>query len=105
MRPALGRLFGAGDDTSANANPAVVLAYDFWRDHLGADPAVVGSTVSVNGQPFQVIGVAAPRFRSAIWGETAGCLCADVDDRSHSSGGRRSGCGITRTSGSTSWAD
>ena len=70
VAPALGRLFTAGDDTAPNANPVAVLAFDFWRDHLGADPAVVNSTLSLNGQPFLVVGVAAPRFRSAIWGET-----------------------------------
>ena len=68
--PALGRLLNAEDDTGPNANPILVLSFDFWRGHLGADPSVIGSTVSVNGHPFQVLGVAAPRFRSAIWGET-----------------------------------
>ena len=70
VEPALGRLFSANDDTASNANPVAVLSFDFWRDHLGADPSVIGSIVSLNGHPFQVLGVAAPRFRSAIWGET-----------------------------------
>ena len=52
--PAPGRLFGAGDDTSPNVNPIVVLSSDFWRGHLGADPSVIGSSVSINGHPLQV---------------------------------------------------
>lgn len=70
VEAALGRLLTPQDDTAPNANSVAVLAFDFWRDHLGADPTVVGSTVDINGAPFQIIGVAAPRFRSAVWGET-----------------------------------
>ena len=72
VEPALGRLLSARDDAAPNANPVAVLSFAFWRDHLGADPSVIGATVSINGLPFQVLGVAAPRFRSAIWGETPG---------------------------------
>lgn len=70
VRPALGRLFTEADDLGKDANPVAVLSYDFWRDHLGSDPAVVGAVASVNGHPFQIVGVAAPGFRSAVWGET-----------------------------------
>jgi len=70
VQPALGRVFTEADDTAPGANSVAVLSFDFWRDHLGADPTLIGSTVSVNGQPFQIVGVAAPRFRSAIWGES-----------------------------------
>ncbi len=70
VQPALGRLLTQTDDLQPNANPVAVLSFDYWRNHLGADPKVVGTTVSINGQPFQILGVAGPRFRSAIWGET-----------------------------------
>ena len=70
VQPSLGRLFTQAEDAAPNSNPVAVLSYDFWRDHLGADPTVVGSVVGINGHPFQIVGVAAPRFRSAVWGET-----------------------------------
>ncbi len=70
VRPALGRLFTEADDVGKDANPVAVLSYDFWRDHLGSDRAIVGAVASVNGHPFQIVGVAAPGFRSAVWGET-----------------------------------
>jgi putative ABC transport system permease protein len=70
VEAALGRPLTQADDTQPEANPVAVLSFDFWKNKLGADPKVVGETVSVNGHPFQVIGVAAQRFRSAIWGET-----------------------------------
>ncbi len=70
VQPALGRVFTEADDTAPGANSVAVLSFDFWRDHLGADSTLIGSTLSVNGQPFQIVGVAAPQFRSAIWGES-----------------------------------
>jgi predicted permease len=69
VQPTLGRMFSPSDD-APNATPAVVVSFDFWRTNLASDPRVVGSTVTLNGHPFQVIGVAAPRFHSAVWGQT-----------------------------------
>jgi putative ABC transport system permease protein len=70
VQPALGRLLTQSDDLQPDANPIAVLSFDFWKNHLGADPTVVGSMLSINGRPFQIIGIAAPRFHSAVWGET-----------------------------------
>ncbi|SNS36284.1 duplicated orphan permease [Granulicella rosea] len=67
--PALGRVLTQADDLQKNGSPVAVLSYDFWKNFLGADPGVVGSNVSINGQPFQIVGVAAQGFHSAIWGE------------------------------------
>ncbi len=72
VQPALGRVLAQADDTIAGANPVAVMSYEFWRSRFGADPSVVGATVAINGQPFQIIGISAPRFRSAVWGETPG---------------------------------
>ncbi len=65
----LGRVLQPSDDGQPGANPVAVVSYGFWRDKLGADPSVVGSTVSISGHPFQIIGVAAPEFESAVWGQ------------------------------------
>ena len=65
---ALGRLLQPSDDAQPGANPVAVVSYSFWQDKLGADPSIVGSTVKISGHPFQIIGVAAPRFESAVWG-------------------------------------
>lgn len=72
VAPSLGRLLQPSDDTAPGANPVAVLSYDFWQSKLGADPSVVGSTVTLSGRPFQVVGVAAPRFTSAVWGQKTG---------------------------------
>ncbi len=67
--PAVGRLFGGGDETAPGANPVAVLSFDYWKSHLAEAP-VVGKTMLVNGTPFTIIGVAAPGFRSMVWGHT-----------------------------------
>jgi predicted permease len=40
-----------------------VLSDDLWRTRFGADPTIVGKSVSLNRGTFTVIGVAAPGFR------------------------------------------
>ena len=70
VQPALGRVLTQSDDVQPGANPIAVLSFDFWKNHLAGDASVVGSTLAINGHPFQVVGVAAPRFHSAVWGET-----------------------------------
>ena len=67
--PAQGRLLTANDDTTPGGNPVVVLSYHYWKTHLGSDPQAVGQTLSINGQPFQIIGVSAAQFQSAVWGQ------------------------------------
>jgi putative ABC transport system permease protein len=66
---AVGRLMTQVDDKTPGANPVVVLSFNYWKTHFGSDPSVVGQTLSINGTPFQVIGVSGPAFQSAIWGE------------------------------------
>jgi predicted permease len=70
VKPFLGRLLMPADDERPNGSPVVVLGYEFWRNQLGADASILNSTVGINGHPFQVVGVAPPSFRSAIWGES-----------------------------------
>ena len=70
VEPALGRTFTEAEDLQPNAVPVAVLSYDFWRNHLAADPNIVNSTLKLNGHPYTVLGVAAPSFHSVVWGET-----------------------------------
>ncbi|HEY1810427.1 MAG TPA: ABC transporter permease, partial [Acidobacteriaceae bacterium] len=67
VRPAVGRLFVASDETAPGANPVAVLNFDYWRTHLDEAP-VTGKTLLVNGTPFTILGVAAPGFHSMVWG-------------------------------------
>jgi putative ABC transport system permease protein len=68
LKPAFGRLMNAQDDTLKNANPVVVLSYDYWKTRFAASPDVVGQTVLIEGHPFTILGVAPANFQSAIGG-------------------------------------
>ena len=72
LKPAAGRLFTAQDETTKNANPVVVLSYDYWRTRFGAAANIVGQAILVNGHPFTVVGVAPQNFDSAIGGYKPG---------------------------------
>jgi putative ABC transport system permease protein len=71
VKPALGRLLVQQDDVVRNGSAVVVLSFHYWKNHMGEDPHVVGQTLSVNGHPFEIAGVAPPGFDSAIWGSPA----------------------------------
>ena len=55
-RPFLGRGF-TDEDATPDADRFAILAYGLWTSHFGADPAIVGRDVRVDGQPYRVVGV------------------------------------------------
>jgi putative ABC transport system permease protein len=54
--PARGRVFGADDD-KAGAERTVLLSDLAWTKHFARDPNIVGRAVTLDGDPFTVIGV------------------------------------------------
>jgi len=60
VEPALGRGF-AHTEVGPGRPAVVVLTHELWK-RLGADPAIVGTSVRLNGQPYTVIGVMSERF-------------------------------------------
>jgi predicted permease len=68
IRAAAGRLLDAGDDRVDGEASAVVLSHAYWQSAFGADPAVVGRTLVVNGKPLTIVGVGPQGF----WGTTIG---------------------------------
>jgi predicted permease len=55
-RPVLGRVFSADED-KPNANRVVVLAYGAWLRFFGGDPTILGRTIELNQQAYEIIGV------------------------------------------------
>jgi len=53
---ARGRTFGPGEDRPGN-NRVVVLSDGFWKRRFGADPAVIGRILTLNGAAHQIIGI------------------------------------------------
>ena len=67
VQPALGRAFIPGEeDTAPGAHPVAILGHGFWQTRFGADPTVIGRTMSLNGHPFEIVGVAPEEFRGPV---------------------------------------
>ena len=62
LRPVAGRLIGREDDVNPGAHPVVVLGHHYWQNRLGGSIDVIGRTITVNGNPFTIIGVAPAGF-------------------------------------------
>jgi predicted permease len=65
------RLFGAGvihgrtftlKEDQPNGGNVVVLSYGFWKRKFGADPNIVGRSLSLGGETYTIIGVIGPDF-------------------------------------------
>ncbi len=62
LRPALGRLLTANDDSKPGAHPYAVLSYDYWAHRFARDPKVIGRTFRLDNDLFEIVGVAEERF-------------------------------------------
>jgi putative ABC transport system permease protein len=62
VQPALGRGFLPSEDQAVGRDAVVVLGHDYWVSQFNSNPAVVGSTIWLNGVPCTVIGVAPAPF-------------------------------------------
>jgi len=60
VKPFLGRTFAADEDTPGKEH-VVVLSHRLWSAQFGSDPGIVGKSLTLNGEPYTVIGVMPPR--------------------------------------------
>lgn len=63
VTPWLGRHFQAGEGAAPGLERVVLLTHGLWQRRYGADPAIIGRAVHVNGLPRTVVGVLPPGFR------------------------------------------
>jgi len=57
-----GRLLTPDDDRVPGGHPVVVVSHALWQRRFGGRSDLVGSTITLNEQPFTVVGVTAPEF-------------------------------------------
>src|SRR6516165_4719816 len=62
-RPLLGRGFLPDEDQVPGAKLVCVLGYGEWQKRFGGDSAIVGRPISVDNQPFTVVGVMPKGFK------------------------------------------
>jgi predicted permease len=60
--PMLGRWFSVSDD-SAGTPETVILSYGYWQRRYAGSPSVIGTRVTIDSRPREVIGVMPPTFR------------------------------------------
>ena len=58
VRPAIGRTFTPADDARGSPVRVVVISYRLWQDRFGADADIAGRSITVNGNAYDLIGVA-----------------------------------------------
>ena len=63
VAPVRGRLFSDGDDVLGRTLTAVI-TNAFWSRRFASDPAIIGTTLTVGGRPYIVIGVTPDAVRA-----------------------------------------
>ena len=61
VQPILGRAF-ASDEIQPGKSHVAILSNDLWTNRFASDPHVIGTTVSLDGEPYTVIGVTPAGF-------------------------------------------
>jgi predicted permease len=62
VKALLGRLISPADDYRGCGAQGAVLSYAFWQREYGGRSGIVGGKLTLDGRPFQIIGVAPPSF-------------------------------------------
>lgn len=69
-KPVAGRAFVA-DDAVEGRNQVAVVSHALWLRRFGGDRTLVGRTIQIGGQPYQVVGIMPPGFdfprQSEMW--------------------------------------
>lgn len=71
VRPAFGRAFRAEEEIRGN-HRRIILSHGLWQRRFGSDRTIIGTTVLVDGAPYEIIGVAPEGFNfplgTEVWG-------------------------------------
>ena len=70
VRAHIGRTFTQDDDRTPGGHPVVMLTHSYWVRRFDRNPAVLNSSVTLNGQPMTVVGVSSPGFYGIVVGES-----------------------------------
>jgi putative ABC transport system permease protein len=77
ITPVLGRNFLDEEDRPGGNTRVVLISDGFWRRALGASPNVIGQSISLNAEPYTIIGVLPASFR---WGTNTDMLAPLAPD-------------------------
>jgi putative ABC transport system permease protein len=77
VRPAAGRSFST-DDEVVGRHRVVVVGDGLWRRRFGADPAAVGRRIQLDGNSYEIVGIAPPGFDFPMGAELWAPLAFDA---------------------------
>jgi predicted permease len=60
--PTIGLTLARGPGFAVTGEPAVILGYRYWQIHFAYDPEIIGKTLTLDGVPHVVVGIAPDRF-------------------------------------------
>jgi predicted permease len=75
VAPELGRAFRPEEE---DGTASVIVSHDLWKQQLRGDPDAVGRTITMNGAPYNVVGVMRPGFRDPVAGSIDAWTPADL---------------------------
>jgi putative ABC transport system permease protein len=67
VKPQLGRFFIA-EEGETGGKPVVIIGDSLWKKTFGADPSVVGQTITLDSADYTIVGVLPPAFRFGLLG-------------------------------------
>ena len=79
-QPLLGRVFSVADDRRGCGAPGAVISYGFWQREFGGDTSALGRKITIEGHPFQIIGITSPSFYGVEvgrWYDVAVLICSE----------------------------
>jgi putative ABC transport system permease protein len=80
--PALrGRTLSADDDRRGCGSPPAVISYAFWQREYAGGPDILGRMISLEGHPFEIVGITPPGFTGIDVGrqfDVAVPLCSEA---------------------------
>ncbi len=77
VSPVLGRNLLPEEDRPGGNTRVVLVTHGFWQRRFGGDPAIVGKTLTINDNPFTVIGVLPESFNWGVRNELFTPLAPD----------------------------
>ncbi|PZR73159.1 MAG: hypothetical protein DLM73_11380, partial [Chthoniobacterales bacterium] len=65
VRPVEGRAFLPEEETPGRNTAVAIVSYGYWQKHA-LDPALLGSSVTINGHPFAIVGITPKGFSGTM---------------------------------------
>jgi len=70
VRAAIGRTFTPDDDRTPGGHSIAMLSHNYWTRRFAGNPGVLNQTITLNGLPMTIVGVAPPAFTASSAAKT-----------------------------------